>query len=283
MSIIQEVFTPEEDLTYAAESIGKAMLASLDDLSSITVKLKEFIPSIVRGFSNGEDITKLPDFAKVTREEQVFLEHLKKINYLEMRELKAYVPAGLEVSYIEYIEALKPVVASLQRIVADVLNPYAHFLAGVVSDKRAALATDFFSFNHKEIETKRKEAYASISKCFSSTNNQETTTIAKVVGRNSDWPDIFKEVKALTTALKSVNRSTVMHLTKQCEDYLSIIHDNLHSNKLDKVTPEVANTLAQGAYQVASELEHFSIVYYRVLSLEGCISNTVDKVNSVLE
>ncbi len=282
MPIVQEVFTPQEDLIYAAESLTSVMTAALDGIANIPSKLTETFPNILRGFSGNEDISKLPVLVPTTKEEAKFLEHTKAISYLEMRELKAFVPEGLDVTYLEYLKALKPVVAQLQRIIPDVLNPYAHFLANLVSNKNAALATGNSGFDHTALADKRQAAYAAISDCFSDSHHKSEVTIGDVVERNADWVIVFNEVKALLTELRTVNRDTVMTLCRQCEDYLEIIYNNLKERKLDAITSEVALTLSQGALSTACEIEHFSVIYYRVLALEGTIAASVNKVNDIL-
>ena len=283
MSIIKEAFTPHEELTFALESLTSVMSAALDGVASIPDKLTETFPHLLRGFSGNEDLSKLPVIIPTTKEEAKFLEHTKKISYLEMRELKAYVPEGLAVTYLSYLTALKPVVAHLRRIVPDVLDPYAIFLATLVSNKNSALATGNSGFDHTTLAEKRHAAYGVISECFSDTNHVSETKIGSVVERNSDWVAVFNEIKNLVTEIKSVNRNTVMLLIDQCEDYLEIIYQNLKDHKLDAMTAEVALTLSQGAMSVACECEHFSVVYYRLLALEATIGATVNKVNSVLE
>lgn len=283
MYILKESFTPQEELTFALESLTSVMTAALDGIANIPAKLTDTFPNLLRGFSGTEDLTALPELVPTTKEEARFIEHTKKISYLEMRELKAYVPEGLVVSYLEYLKELKPVVGQLQRIIPDVLNPYATFLAHLVSNKNAALATGNAGFDHNGLSEKRKAAYAAISECFSASNTGSETTVESVVDRNADWLVVFSEVKTLITELKTVNRNTIKTLIKQCEDYLEIIYCNLKEQKLEDITSEVALSLSQGAMSVACEIEHFSVIYYRVLSLEGTIAATVNKINSVLE
>ena len=282
MSIIKEIYTPQEELTFALESLTSVMTAALDGVANIPAKLMESFPNLLRGFSCNEDLSKLPQLLVTTKEEGKFLEHIKHISYLELRELKAYVPEGLVVTYLDYITALKPVVAQLQRIIPDVLDPYAHFLAILVSNPKEALATNT-GLDHALMDLKRKEAYAAISACFSESHHLSETNVSAVIERNADWHIIFNELNVLLTGLKTVNRNAITILSKQCEDYLEIIYQNLKEHKLEALTAEVARSISHGALSVACEIEHWSVIYYRLLALEAMVAATVSKINSILD
>jgi hypothetical protein len=271
-------YTPTENFKFAQESLASTM----DDLGMLKNKLMQVFPTIISAFKANDDFQDLPSFKTLTKEQAAFVKHLNSISYSDVRELRAYVPEGLDTTYIEYMTALKPAVIHLRDIVANVLNPYCTYLAELMSNKTSLLSIDPKTALHDDLEKKREALFKEINACFSKDNFSNETKISKVAISNNQWHSIFENIKFLTDTLRAVDKSKVKQLTSQCEDYLEIIYANLKNDKEENTTPEVANALAKGAYQIACDLEFFSIVYYKVLVLETAINNTIEKTNETL-
>jgi hypothetical protein len=82
------------------------------------------------------------------------------------------------------------------------------------------------------------------------------------------------------TNLEAVNRKAIKKEIDNCVDYLALIADSIKRNKT-KTRAEAAERLSLGAYQVAKEMEYFSISYYRALGLNSAIEDTVAHVRKV--
>jgi hypothetical protein len=62
-----------------------------------------------------------------------------------------------------------------------------------------------------------------------------------------------------------------------------MIIDKIQKNEIEHVSPEVTQNLAFGAYEVAREIEFFSVVYYKVLALTTSVDATTVKVNNFIK
>jgi hypothetical protein len=83
---------------------------------------------------------------------------------------------------------------------------------------------------------------------------------------------------------KEINKIERSHLNKkvdECVEMLDRISNRIHEGHFDKVSPAILIDLSDGAFQVASELEFYSIVYYRVLGLSESISRTIKHIEKV--
>lgn len=283
MKTISFTYTPEEELVYAVESLASMLTSTLDAVNQTRVRLIAALPGLKRGFSGNTDLTTLGKFAAgIPAHQTVLLKNIAHVTYGEIRNIGVTVPEGMIGTYLNFLKALRPAVEHIRDIVPDVVMPYTVFLASLVSNKSAALSTKGGGIDFNKMERERNASYAALGACFNKTTNVRSS-MGEVIERNSDWALVLKETKELSDIINQIKREQVREFTRQCEDYLDAIYHNLQNGAIEEVSPEAANALALGAYQVASELTYFSVVYYRTLSLASAINHSVDQLNYVLE
>lgn len=272
----------EEELRYAAESFSDVLAKSAAVVDSMTQKLKETLPAIIRGFSSTQATVDLPVIETLDKYQKKFLDEVEKVPYSETRELKAFVPEGMKVSYLEYLKVLTPVTLYLKDIQRDVTSPYLFLLAQMVSDTNANLSTNNQKPLYKRLEAYRKEAYDRFSNLYRMNSYEAQTKVMHVVDRNADWKEILVQLKNCKDNVEAVDREAIQRQVKQCTDYLEIIHQNLSNNKAKPASKEMAQGLADGAYAVAQELQFFSTTYYRVLAMSGSLKNTIEHIQNCI-
>jgi hypothetical protein len=274
--------TPQEDLRYACEDIHAAVAAGMDSFRSFGNKLSELLPGIVRAFQNADRLGSYEAVETFNLDQRAFIELVSKHSYIELREIKGYVPQGYHATFLEGLTVLGDAVERCTRLQAQVLKPYLTYLAPLLSSsdalKRPDDQVEFFS----RLNTERTEMYARQKALYA----QRTDTRAKIgqlLERNADWVPVFSALNKVTATLDSIKRDEIDLHVKHIEDYLKIIEGRLKENKIPEVSPEVSQALADGAYQIACELEYFGMVYYWVLGLKSAITDTVMEVTSTVK
>ena len=275
-------YTPEEHQVIAVEGIQEIIAAGANAAHHVKEKLLEVFPSMLKGFSGREQLVKLPDFVSSNKEQTKFVKHLETTNYAELRELRAYVPEGMSVGYLQYGKTLLAASTHLKNIIPEVIEPYTLYLAHLMSNKGLILSTDSHSIEHDRIDHNRAELYKSLNSCYGAGNYEIETTVSKVIENNAQWIEIFKDLNTTMANLKLINRDKIHELTKQCDDYMEILYKLLQEGKMDQITPEVGAALTRGAFATASELELLSIVYYRAIAIDAAIERTLVKINDIL-
>lgn len=270
--------TPEEKLRYASESLNDAITKGFSTLSEAAAKLKGIMPGIIQGFSATKEAVVLPDIVPLDKYQKAFLSEIESVPYTELRELRAFVPEGVSVTYLEYLKTLVPVTTYLKDIQRDVTSPYLFLLAQMVSDVNANISTKSEQATYEKLKSVRDEAYASLAKLYEKNSYKAVTKVGAVVERNADWKDIFTQLKSCVINVESVNRESIARQVKQCTDYLEIIYQNLSKDNAKSTSQEAAQNLAAGAYEVAQQLQFFSTTYYRVLALNGSVKNTIEHI-----
>lgn len=267
-----------QGLSYARESLSDVMLSSVQAVGGFAARLAGVMPGIISGFASNKETVALPDIKPLSRDQSKFLKVIKDVPYSDLRELKAYQPEGVCVTYLEYLEVLLAHTQAIKSIQSDVIQPYMLFLAQLISDKSALVSTKNNRVVYQKLESVREKMYQDFAKLYKKDSYAAEVHVKDVAERNADWPEIFKKINVCNANMQSINKDSIKHQIQQCTDYLALLQTYLQENKMEATSAESAQHLAEGAYCVASELEAMAATYYRVLALNGSVENTVEHV-----
>ena len=274
----------KEDLTelnaarILSAQIGMEAFAGGD----ISILLTDSFPTLVHDIKNffSRFVPNAPGVA-LNFNEYDFIKRVNKHNYLDISPLTAYVPEGLDVTYLKYSNELMLSAIHASGVLNGIMSKYTVFLSQLINSNDVKLSTLSFSNEHVGLTTAREKLNDDIGKCFKHGSTKAETTLGKVTERNSDWKEVLDKSQAIIKLINSVDRSALNKKIHESVTYLNIILNKIERHELNNSSPEVVNNLSSGAYQVASELEFFSITYYRILAFVNSIENTVTHFNKV--
>lgn len=277
------VTTPKEDLQYASESISESIKLGLDSLAHFSGRLKELLPDLVHAFKGTPRTEGLPALPPLKGDAKRFVELVSKHSFLEMREIKAFVPQGLNAPFTQYLTGLEAAATRCEMMTGEILTPYVTFLAQLTALPEAARGSDDRSQYSLALRTAREDIYNEVKACFAPGSSDGRARLATVVERVADFAPVLQRTHDLVNRFEAIKRAKVDELVKQAETYLDIIHDRVQKGQLTEITPEVCKALADGAFEVACDVEFFAIAYFWVLGLKGSLENTMEEVTRVLQ
>lgn len=280
---MEKTLSPTEELRLACEQFVAAGTSVGTAGSKLLDYFKGLMPSISNAFSGSNALEKLPKYQGLGRDHRKFLERVNLHSYGSLREFKAFAPAGLNTTYLNYLGLLSQAVDHVLQFQPKTINPYLIFLAQLTSSRNAALSTDSHEAENKALQATRAEFDKQFATMFRTNVHETVTKVGNVIERNADWPEVFQKSLELATKIEGLKLTTIQHGVKQAEDYLDIIFHLAQTGKLESATPEVLNAIAEGAYQVASELEFLSVIYYRCLTVNQAIKDTMDGMMKALD
>lgn len=246
------------------------------DLSGLVQRV---FPSILDGISSFKGyFTPAPAMA-ITSDQKSFLKQLDGRPYAALMSVGAFVPEGMKSTYLEYAAVLHPAVQHAQKA-TKVIDDFATFLAMIMTNKASLHETGTKKKFYAELQEERLKLAKDIQSCFNNSTKTDVR-IEDVVKRNSDWENVFKVSDELTKEVNKIERTHLNKKVDECTEMLDRIGKQIHAGHFDKVSPAVILDLSDGAYQVASELEFYSIVYYRVLAFSQAVTRTVKHVEKV--
>lgn len=255
----------------ALESFNTADLPSL---------LRNVFPGMVsefKGFIN-KFVPDEPAIA-LTSKQNDFLKEVMKHSYMDISPLTAYVPEGLNVSYYKYSEHLLPAAKYAANILSGTLSAYTVFLSQLISNKDQKFSTTSFMATYKGLDNARNKMNMDLGGCFKRGSTVTDVTFGDVVDRNADWQHVFQVSNEVTKLINTVDRKALNKKIAECAELLNIIMEKIKRNEFDGISPQAINNLADGTYQIASELEMFSVIYYKVSAYAESINRTIANFN----
>ncbi len=250
---------------------------TVDDLQGL---VRRVFPSIQKGMASFKNVFSSEHAIGLTGRQRDFLKITDKRTYPSLMPLTAFVPEGLKVSYLDYAQALSPAVEHACQA-PSVINQYAIFLAMLVSNRSAIFETQAQTKVYTALGKERDSLNKEIGKCFTPGGNKTDVKIQDVVGRNSDWPSIMTATDDMSKAMNKVDRTHLNKKVEECVELLGHIGKAIAAGEFDKVAPAVIMDLSDGAYQVAAELEFYSVMFYRLDALCKSMDRTIAHVSKV--
>ena len=244
------------------------------------------VAGIFHAFKNTPDLLEVKGLVKyedqnpLSKEGKAFIQTVNSVAYVDLMKLSATVPEGMICTYVQILTPLLETSEYLKGIQAHVVQPYSLYLASFLSNQNTSMSSESKKFEYDKLEKARDARVAAFNKLYKADSYITQTTVGKVVDRNADWLSVLTMQQKIMTNLEAVNRKAIKSETANCVDYLALITDSLKRNKTN-TTPEAAERLSLGAYQVAKELEFFSVNYYRALGLSAAIESTMAHIKRV--
>lgn len=211
----------------------------------------------------------------LTSKQHEFVKEVSKHPYLDIAPFAAFVPEGLDVTYYKYAERLTPAVEHATKSTIAQLSSYTVFLSQLINNAETKLGTVAFTKPYQEIERARAGLNQKLGECFKRGSTKTDVTIGTVVDRNADWVSVFQHSDALVQSVNRVDRKMLNKKVAECGQLLNTVMELIRNNKLEGISPQAVNNLADGTYQVACELEFYAAVHYKVLAYAESINRTV--------
>ena len=248
----------------------------------VTTMLKRMMPDIRTHFSNFVARFSATDKPiPLTRDQRMFIQLLEKHNYADLAPLGVTVPEGLSVDYLAFAHILKQ--ASDHAVkVQQLLATYTTYLAMLVTNEFQRFETKNSVQVYQGMATEGEQILKEMGACFKPGSHETKASYGDVIARNKDWELVFGEADSLSKQMNSVDRTALNKKVKEAAELMDKVIQMLKDGKMESSAHEVAQELSEGAYQIAQELEYFSVVYYRVLGFVTAVNATVAKVREVL-
>lgn len=212
-------------------------------------------------------------------------------NYVSLSKVTVFVPTGMKCSYLEWLTVLETLSKQALTIEERVLKPFSDWLGAVLSDDER-----FFSRRPleglKTIEfTDIKKIQKDVEKCIKP-RGKDQMPYADAVGRNKEWEEINGRLSVLNEETARVSPENIRKQTDQISEFLDKILANLQNEeflqKLEEYGPKMfsrnlVSALSDYSYDVAKEIEFYSIYVYHLEVTTQAVQDTYDKLRDILK
>lgn len=212
---------------------------------------------------------------------QSFLKEITKHSYMGLRAVTAFTPEGLNVPYSQYLAALSPAVDHVARMPEQVLFPFTKFLSGIITNRELGGSSQRIDQPYPDLQAQRTRLLQGIGQCFQTNSSRTERTLADVVARNADWELVLRQADELAQTLNKIDRKVLDKKIRECVELLSAVQRKIQKKDFGSMSSQVANNLSAGTYQVASELEFYSVVFYRLQALLEAMNRSIEHLKFV--
>lgn len=219
---------------------------------------------------------------EIKGDQKDFLKLIENHRYLDLAPLRASVPEGLNVTYLHYLNELTPMVAHAVEVGALVAN-YKTYLATVITNRDHRIASTNAATIYKGLEDKRARWAKDLGACFKNGSHNTNVTYGDVVERNNEWTLVFQLANKLSKQLDTVNRKDLHQGVSDISHLVDKFMGLVKGGHIQEGSAEMVYAVAEGAFQVASEIELFAILYYRLLAINAMLKDTTESISKILK
>lgn len=281
---VYRIYATPSERTVSNENVLSTLSTMKDviasSISNVSKKVHEVFDVELKFFKEIENANIHGVSNKVTKNKLKFMTTIKKTDFLDMRNIVAYVPEGMICKYSEAIKAYLEVLTYLEvNLIKNMLN-FNTQIGYIINNKIKTDISDFVNKTHREImicDKVKDLIVADISKLFSNHNYTETT-IDKVVKNNSDWEEVVKGVENMSIRLGKFSLRDIKDLMNTTNNLLASLVKVLKEG--DKVVLEnkEVKQIAEASYVIASQLEFFVAMNYDIIALTRSVSDTMEMI-----
>lgn len=234
-------------------------------------------PAIHDGFSAFVNMFDQPEkAAALTPGQRDMVKSLAGQKYLDVADLTAFCPEGLDTTLVAYTKALEQAVDHCSKTYHKLSPEYITILSRLINQHDYRLDTKETEKIFVGTQKVREDLMEGVGKCFKKGSTKSKTTLEDLVQRNSDWHEVFTRMDAINTVINKIDRRQLGKSIKEITALLDMVKSKMERGDLKDISPAVIRGISEGAYQLAAEIEMYAAVHYRVLELNGTINATVD-------
>lgn len=238
----------------------------------LKANLPQFIADL-RDFFQGDEAPS-QDFANLPAPNKVG-KQLDRLSYADIREKEVFIPAGLNVTYPEYLDILEQAVESASHVHQDILEPVARWLGIMLADPRGVLSSRGHGLEEFEPHNIDKH-YNDLGKCFVKGNNRNRIPAKEVFKRNKDIVESVDQLQEMTANFIRANHKSVVESTEEITDLLQRFIERFEEGEDGYDIPKQhLEFLSKVGYTLAQEVEFYSVVNYQLTAVSKAMKDTV--------
>lgn len=194
------------------------------------------------------------------------------------------VIAGIEVATLEgfcgtYLEYSKQILQDLtfyDEYTAPDLARYKLLIGDIITNRSARLDLIDLTRRYRATEKARELSDQANAEFFAAGSHKAIQPIGKVVERIADLGQIFGNSQAIITKIKAIDPDGVKGRVNEINDLIGLLVEEIDANRITELSKSQIQNLSQGIMELAYQIEHFSLTYYRAVTFVTAISRLTE-------
>lgn len=252
---------------------------ALPDIKALAYRIIPNIISEFKGFIT--QISPSQPAIKLTSVQKNFLNELKKHSYLDLTPLQVYVPEGLQTGYKAYCEALESAAKLAENLPTELAN-YKAFISQLMGADEQLRSTRWDEKDYELMSGILAKSIEATSLCFAKNSTEANAKYSQVVQNNKEWEAVFGSINEIVLRIEKIKRTDLLKEISAIDHLLEMFQNKIKRNEIDNISPEMLSKISDYTYMVAQYLEYYSVTHFRIRVLAEAISQSVEKVYSII-
>lgn len=212
---------------------------------------------------------------RLNSDNRKFVEVISRIPFVSIQDDTAYVPEGFLGKYLDYLQVLKGAPQLCKEAQSHVFPEFKRTVASIVSSPELARNINAPVISLLRERSKIREDFNNLlNKFFDKGANNTVTTVKQVVDKNNDWTPMLHLLETTSKDMLTVDRNRLLKLVDETSELLKHLVRKAQSGGFDDMSPENIMMLSEGAYQMATEVEFYAVMHYRIMTLNVAVNDT---------
>lgn len=213
-----------------------------------------------------------------------FQKRVAGADYIALREVEIYVPVGLRVSYLDYLDALQGGQLIADRLLEQTFEPACRYFALLCAlpENLGSLSAQRHIGDIALWEKERNEVKKELSKCFVQNDNTQTRRFGDQFERLADWKESMNKLADLNDRAAKARPDQIIKKVNELSEIIDRLIIGIR-NKPDvfKMNGITAKGLAELTMDLAQITEFYASHRYLLQTLNAALADTAKKMDNM--
>lgn len=238
-------------------------------LSNMVQTVKRMFPSLVAGVSSSFSTVKQMDKPEIqfSKLQDDVLEKIVSVSYMDLDKFKVRVPEGFNSDFLTSLEACEQGIDYMQYVKDVVVKEFRIYLSSFISNKDTKISTKDITYKFHPHASKRNAINDTFSTLYKDNSFEAGALYPDLIKRNADLKTLFERQNAITAKLLAFDIAALKTEIEDISSFIEIIIKQCQEDKVENISPEAVKNMAEGTYEIASQIETVSACYFRIKTI----------------
>lgn len=200
---------------------------------------------------------------------------LTNVNYIKLSVVQVYRPAGLVVSYLEYIDVLERAFDFVEDIEAELIGTVESSLMNYLNNPSTLTASSVPRSKNKYFTTTVDKYGTPIGECFDKAERSDKYAYTEAFRRNADYEVAMSRMGRLKQRMDALSTERLVKRTKAMFSMVDELAKNVREiDHYKQMTKPVATRLASDIATTALWVEFFAVLLRQILVMSVAMEDT---------
>ena len=255
---------------------------AISNLQGIVPKLTEKFNNAINGLFDSKSHSAVENLHKASGDVAAIAKLVPYNSFATYDRTLVTSPEGLEGDFMTYVLALISVSREVYITADQSLSTLQQQLATFITNSEVKASNKDKTLDYKKAAKQREAITKEIGRFFSDKNSRSKMYMSEAINNFNEIDELYKKTKTLIDINNKTNIEAIERKTKEVNNLLSMVYEDMKNNPDTKVSGAAAKNIAEGAYETAKCVELVGIFNFRVSQIYACIYELVTQLKKIM-